>query len=203
MFLQWRRRHSFWQSIFLQSKLQIRKCWRLSNNNWEWWNEINQRTEKVYQDRGWMTMSHGNLLHCNPTTGLELGIYNLQSLSNVEPNSQELVNKNSGSRGGIPSCQLLTRKASEAPQETRLLPFLLSSHWKLFEKKKTPHMLGRDTEKWNKNWNYLETSFLILTFHSDKTFNICCLWRKRYQWSYKMTPLRTTKPTCQAWWIYL
>lgn len=136
MFLQWRRRHSFWQSIFLQSKLQIRKCWRLSNNNWEWWNEINQRTEKVYQDRGWMTMSHGNLLHCNPTTELELDIYNLQSLNNVEPNSQELVNKNSSSRGGIPSCQLLTRKASEAPQETRLLPFLLSSHWKLFEKKR-------------------------------------------------------------------
>lgn len=60
-------------------------------------------------------MSHGNLLHCNPTTGLEFDIYNLQNLSNVEPNSQELVNKNSGSRGGIPSCQLLIRKASEAP----------------------------------------------------------------------------------------
>lgn len=128
-------------------------------------------------------------------------IYNLQSLSNVEPNSQELVNKNSSSRGGIPSCQLLTRKASEAPQETRLLPFLLSSHWKLFEKTRfltTPHTLGRDRKKWNKNWTYLETSFLLLSFYSDKKFNICCLGRKRYQWSYKMTPLRTTKPTWQA-----
>lgn len=77
--------------------------------------------------------------------------------------------------------------------------------WKLFDKTrflKTPHNWDRDTEKWNKNWTYLGTSFLLLSFHSDKNFNICCLGRKTYQWSYKMTPWRTTKPACQAWCIY-
>lgn len=170
MLLQWRRQTQFLAEHFSANQIANQRMLKVVK---EWlgmveWNQPEDREslsrQRVYDNVTWESTT----LQSNHRI---LYIYILQSLSNVEPNSQELGNKNPGSRGGIPSCQLLILKASEAPQPTRLLPFLLSSHWKLFDKTrflKTPHNWDRDTEKWNKNWTYLGTSFLLLSFHSDK-----------------------------------
>lgn len=146
-------------------------------------------------------MSHGNLLHSNPTTGLELDIYNLQSLSNVEPNSQELVNKIPVPEVGYLHVSCWPGRHQRLPRKPDFCHFSWVPIENYLKKQDfwQHHTLWVETQKqWNKNWTYLETSFLLLSFYSDKKFNICCLGRKRYQWSYKMTPLRTTKPTWQA-----